>query len=246
MIKIIAVGNSFSQDATAYLDRICEAGNVNVFVRNLYIGGCPLDAHVNNISSGTLYEYQARGENTGIKVTLTEGLMLENWDVITFQQASHFSGMKNTYFPYIYTLSEYAKSLHPNAKQYVHETWAYEHEFSRDVFVNEYKNSQEFMYNKLKEAYSLAAASISAPIIPSGDVIQALRTKAPFDYKNGGLSLNRDGTHLSLDYGRYAAAATWYEIIPGGDIRANSFAPDGTDPELIKLIRETVHEVCHR
>ena len=247
MIKILAVGNSFSQDATAYLDRICESANVNAFVRNLYIGGCPLELHAKAIADDTvLYQYQKRGEGTDRMVTLTEGLLLENWDIVTFQQKSHYSGIKDTYFPHITALSEYAKKLCPNAKQYVHKTWAYEHDFDRTELFSTYNNDQILMYTRLSEAYTLAAAAIDSPIIPSGDVIQTLRTKKPFDYLNGGLSLCRDGFHMSLDYGRYATAAAWYETIIGKDIRETTYAPKGTDPDIISLIRETVHDICNK
>ena len=45
-MNVLFIGNSFSQDATVYLGRIC---NDDIFVRNLYIGGCPLEWHANNI-----------------------------------------------------------------------------------------------------------------------------------------------------------------------------------------------------
>jgi hypothetical protein len=83
-------------------------------------------------------------------------------------------------------------------------------------------------------------------MIPSGDVIQLLRKTEPFDYRNGGISLCRDGFHLSFDYGRYAAGAVWFETLVGGDIRDNSYAPENTHPKLISLIKETVHEVCNK
>ena len=51
MIKILAIGNSFSQDATHYLHQIGEADNIELKVVNLYIGGCSLERHWNNIQS---------------------------------------------------------------------------------------------------------------------------------------------------------------------------------------------------
>ena len=244
MIKIIAVGNSFSQDATTYLDRICESAGIDVYVRNLYIGGCELALHHSNLESDRTYEYQTRGIHTDKRTTLKDGLACEKWDIVTFQQASHHSGIEETYYPYINELSKYVNEALPGAKQYIHETWAYEIDSTHPHFVN-YNNDQLYMYNALKAAYENAAKSIGAPLIPCGDVIQLLRTKAPFDYKNGGLSLCRDGFHLSLDYGRYTAGAVWYEALLGKDVRKSTYAPEGTDAALISLIRETVHEICN-
>ncbi len=44
-MNILAIGNSFSQDATRYLYDIALSDNVNIKVVNLYIGGCSLELH---------------------------------------------------------------------------------------------------------------------------------------------------------------------------------------------------------
>jgi len=42
-MKILAIGNSFSQDSTAYVEDIAEsAGRREIVAANLYIGGFPL------------------------------------------------------------------------------------------------------------------------------------------------------------------------------------------------------------
>ena len=48
-MKILAIGNSFSEDATTYLHQIGEAAGVKNQIVNLYIGGCPLETHWENI-----------------------------------------------------------------------------------------------------------------------------------------------------------------------------------------------------
>jgi hypothetical protein len=51
-----------------------------------------------------------------------------------------------------------------------------------------------------------------------------------------------------LIYGRYAAAASWYETILKGNILTNDFVPklEGieTDIGLIEIIKKTVHDIC--
>ena len=49
MLSILAIGNSFSQDATAYLHMAAEAAGVETLVVNLYIGGCSLKTHWENM-----------------------------------------------------------------------------------------------------------------------------------------------------------------------------------------------------
>lgn len=46
-IKILAIGNSFSQDATQFIHDIAKADGVDTKVVNLYIGGCSLQRHSN-------------------------------------------------------------------------------------------------------------------------------------------------------------------------------------------------------
>ena len=48
-MKILAIGNSFSQDATRYLREIAKSNGDKIKVINLFIGGCPLYKHYLNI-----------------------------------------------------------------------------------------------------------------------------------------------------------------------------------------------------
>ena len=49
VIKILAIGNSFSQDAIeTNLLELAQAENIKVVIGNLYIGGASLDLHWNN------------------------------------------------------------------------------------------------------------------------------------------------------------------------------------------------------
>ena len=50
-LKVLCIGNSFSQDATRYLEGVASAGPVPVIARNLYIGGCSLERHARNLAS---------------------------------------------------------------------------------------------------------------------------------------------------------------------------------------------------
>ena len=49
MKKILAIGNSFSEDAARYLHQTAKAAGVDTKVVNLFIGGCPLERHWKNI-----------------------------------------------------------------------------------------------------------------------------------------------------------------------------------------------------
>ncbi|HJD23130.1 MAG TPA: DUF4886 domain-containing protein [Firmicutes bacterium] len=245
-MKILAIGNSFSQDATAYLHDLAEAGGAESKIVNLFIPGCSLETHWENVlSGGAAYCRECNGRDTGEMVSLRDSLAEEAWDVVTLQQASHFSGQPETYEPYLAQLVGFVKALAPHAGIYLHETWAYETDSDHGAFPLYHRNQNE-MYIRLKDAYSQAAADLGLPLIPSGDVIQALRGTPAFCYAKGGLSLCRDGFHMGWTYGRYAVAAAWYETLFGKDIRCNPFVPcdpqgPAAEEELLTVIRQTVH-----
>lgn len=245
MKKILAIGNSFSQDSTAYLHDMAKHGDIETKVVNLYIGGCSLQRHDENIKNDDVaYVYELNGSEIGRLVSIKEALTEDNWDVVTMQQASHDSGVEETYFPYINNLSDYIKTYAPNAVQMLHQTWAYEIDSEHEGFAR-YSNDQQKMYQALKSAYEKAAAMLKLPIIPCGDIIQRLRTLTEFDYENHGQSLCRDGFHMHFIYGRYATAAVWYQAIFKKSILDNSFMPPKVDEkayneELIKLIRDNI------
>ena len=48
-MRILTIGNSFSEDATRYLSQIAKAQGVNFEVVNLMIGGCSLERHYRNM-----------------------------------------------------------------------------------------------------------------------------------------------------------------------------------------------------
>ena len=61
-----------------------------------------------------------------------------------------------------------------------------------------------------------------------------------FDVRAGGLSLHRDGFHLSLDYGRYLAALVWLKYFTGVSPDRVTFTPEGCEPRLIAKIKQFV------
>ncbi len=244
-MKILAIGNSFSEDATAYLYQIAQNGGRDMKVVNLYIGGCSLQRHWNNVEGDIPdYDYQLNGGYTGRKVTVKEALQEEKWDIITLQQCSGQSGLPESYNPYIEKLSAYVKSLVPDATQWIHKTWAYEKDSTHSEYQY-YDNDQNKMYEELTKAYNLAAKKLSLKQIPCGDVIQYLRSLPEFDYGNGGINLCRDGFHMNIPYGRYALALTWYKTLLQGDILSNTFIPESEDLQTDRKLLQTVKEAVN-
>lgn len=201
-----------------------------------------MESHWQNIKeNNAYYDFEPNGGCGERKISIAEALRLEKWDVITVQQASPLSGIYESYEPYLSSIQAVIKQAQPDAKIYFHQTWAYETDADHINFVN-YNNDQNEMYLRIKEVSTMAAKSINAEIIPVGEVIQKIRREVPeFDYNNGGLSLCRDGFHLSLDYGRFAAAATWLHTLTGKKVDASEFWD--FKPELIQKILDIVNKM---
>ena len=65
-IKILAIGNSFSDNAMNYLYPVLEAfGAKEIILGNMYIGGCSVDTHYKNmINQSKSYTYRKNTTGT--------------------------------------------------------------------------------------------------------------------------------------------------------------------------------------
>lgn len=243
MIKVLAIGNSFSQDATRYLHKIARMDGVDMKVVNLYIGGCPLSYHYSNtLSEERRYEFELNGMQSGIKVSIKEALLSEaweGWDFVTMQQVSRNSVNYETFVPYLGYLSDYIRKYSPKAKQLIHQTWAYEEGSTRLTEELGYRNQTE-MFEDIKKSYAKAAKDINADIIPGGETMQNLVKK--------GFRVHRDTFHASMGLGRYALGLTWYKILTGNTIENNTFKDFDEDitEEEIKAAKNAVDDAVSK
>ena len=235
-MNILAIGNSFSEDATRYLYGIARADGVRINVVNLYIGGCPLERHYRNMLSGARdYELQYNGHKTGFYVSLDEALYNNQWDIITLQQASSYSTKPESYVPYLTALAEYVRQAAPKAKLYIHETWAYEAGSDKLLNLMKYTEPSE-MLRDIKTAYEAAAESIGAyGIIRCGELFGKL-------CENGIEKIHRDTFHARLGTGRYALALMWYRTLTGRCVTDNAFCDFDTvvTEEEMRIIKAAV------
>jgi len=236
-MKILAIGNSFSQDATRYLQEISEG---RIFCRNMYIPGCALKRHCDNIRTGAAaYEYQENAKKIAM-ISIGDALRAESWDYITLQQVSGLSGLIESYEPNFSQLYNYVREQSPESKIVLHRTWAYETGFEA-VRFGAYNYDRRQMMDAIIRTTDIIAKKYNLDIIKVGDFIHKLREHPVFSVEEEGLSLSRDGLHLTYDYGRYAAGLVWYDFFRGENDPAAkdiNFAPKGTDPVLVKLIKK--------
>ena len=216
-LRILAIGNSFSDDGMEYLPALLENLDIkDVEVARLYVGGCSLQQHLsffNEQKSPYIFNHSEAGENHWVehksKVSLQYALSMGEWDIITLQQQSGKSGLYDSYEPYLGELIQIIKEQQPSARIAWHMTWSYSTDSSHGEFPNYDRNQQKMLqaiYDSTQQA--LQAHPEIEIVIPAGTTIQSLRMSAINNHPH---DLTRDGYHMGLGAGRYALACTWYE-----------------------------------
>ncbi len=251
-MKVLAIGNSFSEDATYFLHDISAAAGEEIHVVNLYIGGCSLEQHWRNIETQeAAYQYQENGRRTEKYISIQEALQMERWDYIVTQQSSFDSGWEDTYEPFMGLIVDFLSKQATASKLILQKTWAYDIDSSHKNFMR-YNRSQQEMYRRLDRCYSQISEKYGLTLIPCAEVIQALRRLKIFDLSQGGHSLCRDGYHMHYIYGRYALAYTWARILLGRSLEGITYIPksellpeETVDNNIIKLIQSSIEETVH-
>ena len=233
-MKILSIGNSFSADAQRWLHDIAAADGVELTCVNLYIGGCYLERHYRNFKDDVCaYDWQENGQRAAFRISMDRALKKADWDVVTISQASsRQGGGVETWEPYFTELVAHIRELAPQAEIVLFEPWACEIDSPKKWFANIFDRDQKKMFRQICATYEKFSAQAGLRVLPVGEAIQYVRENvSAFDYANGGRSLNRDGFHLSMTYGRYIAALVWYAKLLGGDVTRNSFVPcDEAEP----------------
>lgn len=244
-MKILAIGNSFSDDSMEYLFPVLEALDVkDISLGNLYIGGCPIKLHVENFQNNALaYEYRTNVNNTWntvLNYSLNEAVCTQKWDIVSLQQASADSGVKESYQSLPKLIDFVRKNLGEGIKLAWNMTWAYQQDTTHSGFLR-YAQKQETMYNAIIEAVKTCVLPTEqfTVLFPVGTAIQNARTSCFGD------TLTRDGFHLSIPFGRYIAALTWGRSLTGKSVKNISFAPLGIDEKMKEVAIESVENAIN-
>ena len=185
-MNVLCIGNSFSEDATAYLQDVAAG---ELYVRNLAIGGCSLERHYNNIV-GDVVDYQYQENGVCVKISsVSETLKERNWDIITVQQVSHDSGIIDTYEPFLGEIVKYLRQNCPSARIVLHRTWAYDEMSDHGGFAN-YGRDRKKMFNAIVDTTSKVAEKYGFEIyydckfteveVPNGKICRNVNIVEPF------------------------------------------------------------------
>ena len=219
-LRILAIGNSFSDDAMEYLPALLDnLGVENVSLARLFVPGCSLERHMRMYRDDeAAYQYyrSEAGRNRWVRaahaVSLREALRDGEWDIVVMQQASGFSGRYESYQPHLDSLIAVVRRAQPHARLAWHMTWAYSSGSNHAQFAD-YGRDRTQMYNAICGAVLQMLAEHPDTfryLIPSGPVIESLRLS---EVNNPPMDFTRDGYHMDFGAGRYALACTWYEVL---------------------------------
>lgn len=286
-IKILAVGNSFSISAGRIMPSFALAAGNGIKFTSACIGGCSLERHCEELAKSEAdpnsrpYDYtiwhiaNGRVELEWISEkrggTLIDMLKDDVYDVITIQQASHFSWRPETYQPFADQLIARIRQDQPQAKIMVQQTWSYRCQDRR--FNAEWDIDQTGMFERLDAAYKQLADQYGFQRIPTGTAVQISRAKSPVKFKKisaeelatyrwpdlpsqagdvvgamhwgvdaeGKGVIGMDNIHLNTR-GEYMQAAVWYGAIYGEDPRPVEFQHPLIDKEDAAFLRECAYE----
>lgn len=182
-VRLLTIGNSFSQNATRFLPQLAAAAGHKLIHRPIVVGGASLELHAEKARKHERDPNDKAGLYANGR-SLREQLAAEPWDFVTIQQASLKSHDLASYRPFAGQLGDYVKRYAPGAKLLVHQTWAYrcdDPRFTRSKAGS--PASREAMYQGLSAAYRTVAAELGAGRIPVGDAFQRADTDPQWGYR---------------------------------------------------------------
>lgn len=271
-LRVLVVGNSFSNNATRHLPQIVEEGGHELVIAKAQAGGCSLERHWKAVEA-----WRANPEDAAAKIyggkSLQQHAGGKTWDVVTIQQNSMNSGDVATYRPYATQLHAHLRQLAPGARIYLHQTWAYRADAAKFGQVAAGKNAttQREMWERSRAAYWEIARDLGLPVIPVGDAFWRVDSDPQWGFKpdpafdektaqppalprqthslhagyrwNGEKKLGKDANHANAA-GEYLGALVWYAVLFEESPEKVKYVPQGVAPEFAAHLRKVAAAVA--
>jgi len=270
-VRLLAVGNSFSGNATHFLgDLVAASGGNRLTFAHASIGGCPLEKHVRLAEAFENDPRDPAARPYSGKASLRDLLQREKWDYVTIQQASIKSFELEAYRPWAKKLYDYIKRCCPQTEVLVHQTWAYRED---DPLFRGGDFSADIMHQRLSHAYATIAGELGCRVIPVGDAFQAVRMLPAWRFngnlavdprayqyprlpeqgrtlhagwrwntRGGSQRLTNDTRHAGVA-GEYLGACVWFEFLYQQTVVGNAFVPRGLPVDDARKLQEIAHQV---
>ncbi|MRG43555.1 DUF4886 domain-containing protein [Chitinophaga sp. SYP-B3965] len=265
--RLFIIGNSFSQNAASFLPQLTKEGGIDLELGRAELGGCSLERHWKLVETAEKDTSDPAGKAYGGK-SLRQLLSQGTWDMVTIQQYSLLSGDPETYRPYAQKLYDFIKTIQPNAKIFIHQTWAYRNdakEFGKIMGAERAKDAKE-MHQHVRAAYHTIAKELNLTIIPVGDAFSAITTSPTWGYKKDTTfnyetpvspalpdqtnslhmgyrwldgKLSFDANHANRA-GCYLGSLVWYQTLFGGNVKKVKFKPEEVSDAMAKQFKKVV------
>jgi len=252
-LKVLMIGNSFSICALDEMPSVAQAMGLELELGSLYIGGCSLERHWKNVQASAnptnrpyRYDLSVNGKRLKKEMrNIPEALSAAKWDVVTVQQASHFSWKPETYEPFFANLLAEIRKRAPQAEVVWQETWSYT---PWDLRLKSWGFDPDAMYAKLHAAYCGIARRYGQRVIPMGTAVQLYRARLPVAYTANSLggdvcgkidfSQQADGTwkakgdmsHLNRA-GNYLQGLVWTATLFNVDVTTCPYVSKHVSPQ---------------
>lgn len=212
-LKVLAIGNSYTEDDAAYISEITEGCNIDPSTYCLYTltkGSTSLQYWSDMLDSGdTVIIYR----NGGGKIIMPKRkhpmaeILAQDWDVIVLQQYSSLAYNISSYNPYLRHLIDEVRRLCTNPQ--VTFAWQLIPAYGKDSPNNKGLAGNERWERIVDATLCMQQYDGINVIIPTGTAIQIARQSE----LETASDLTRDNTHLCYGIGRYIAAATWVQTL---------------------------------
>lgn len=272
-LRVFIIGNSFSQNASAFLPQMAKERGKTLIIGRAELGGHSLEQHWGYVEKAEANVDDPKGKpynGKSLKMLLGQG----NWDIVTIQQYSFLSGDSSSYYPYAKKLVAYVKALQPQARIVIHQTWAYRSDAKKFGRISEGQTAknQEEMWQKSRAAYHLLAKRIDARILPVGDAFEMVATDKKYAFKpdlsfdydhpvapnlpdqtnslNIGYFWNKDQLSFdpnhANDAGKYLGGLIWYSILFNDDLKNSAFKPQGVSDDFAAYLKKVASKVVRK
>ena len=205
-LKLLAIGNSFSNDATMYylFEMMQSVGVKNLTIGNLYYSGCTPAMHIRfglqDADKYIFYKSTTGKFEKKSNFTLDKAVTDEDWDYICFLGSAP---------PAMTTLTHYVQLRRPEANFINAFMWADAKTSKRASLNKTYGGDQLAQYHGKADPARDNRDPRFKFTIPTGTVIQNARTSFLGD------NLDRDTYHLNKGIGRYMASMMWCCMLTG-------------------------------
>ncbi|REA57652.1 DUF4886 domain-containing protein [Dyadobacter luteus] len=270
-LRLFLIGNSFSQNATRYLPKLAEEGGHPLKIGRAELGGCSLQRHWEIAEAAERNPEDPKGKAYNGK-SLRELLSAGKWDVVTIQQNSMNSGDSTTYMPYARKLVALVKSIQPDAKIIMQQTWAYRVDAKKftqtanEVFAADAKE----MWEKSRASYHKIVKELGIKLFPVGDAFWRINSNpktayvpdSKFDVANAvypNLPEQKNSLHVGYKYnnsqkldfdanhaneaGCYLGGLVWYAVLFKESPVKLHFHPEQVSDEFAKVLKSTADQV---